>query len=119
MVDAGEVQNVFRTVIFSHPNTIVETTLVEHLLLKDKNVHHFDFTNLAQDTTIRVFEKSDGSTYRQISQRVFPTDYEVNTEVVFVILDGVGQDMKITLESAIAEGSAKDIPGSVRDETRQ
>lgn len=118
MVDAGEITTVLRTILFSHPNTTVETDLVEHLNLEELIDHHLDFSNLAQITTIRVFEKIDGSNYRQISQKVFPTDYEIGTLGVVIILDGSGQDMKITLESSIAEGSAKNIFGSIRDEIR-
>lgn len=118
MVDAGEVTNVLRAPSFSHPNTTVETDLVEHLLLTELIDHHFDFSNLTQQTTIRVFEKIDGITYRKITTKVFPDDYETGTEGVVVILDGSGQDMKITLQSSIAEGSAKAIEASVRDEIR-
>lgn len=118
MPDAGEITTVLRTVLFTHPNTTVETNLVEHLNLEELIDHHFDFSNLLQITTLRVFEKIDGSNYRQISEKVFPTDYETGTQGVVIILDGSGQDMKITLQSSIAEGSAKNIPGSVRDEIR-
>ena len=118
MPDAGEITTVLRTKSFSHPNTVVETDLVEHLLLTEKINHHFDFSNLLQQTTIRVFEKIDGITYRLLSEKVFPIDYETGTDAVIIILDGAGKDMKITLESNIAEGSAKDIEASVRDTIR-
>jgi len=118
LVDAGEVTTVLRTISFSHPNTVVETDLVEHLNLTELIDHHFDFSNLLQQTTIRVFEKIDGITYRNMSTKIFPDDYEDGTKGVVVILDGSGRDMKITLKSGIAEGSAKNIPASVRDEIR-
>ena len=96
MVDAGEIEVFFRNVQFSHPNTTVETDLTEHLLLTEKDTHHFDFSNLTQQTTIRVLEKVDGTFYKQLSRRIYPDDYESGTEVVIIILDGAGQDMKLT-----------------------
>ncbi len=82
MVDAGEIKVFFRNVLFFHPNTLDETDLVEHLLFKEKDTHYFDFSNFTQDTTIRVFEKIDGINYRQLSQKVFPTDY-LYSDVLF------------------------------------
>lgn len=118
MPDAGEQKISFRQVLFSHPNTTDETDLVEHLLHSEVDVHHFDFSNLLQQTTIRVFEKADGVNYELLSQKVFPDDFEVGIKVIIIVLDGGKQDMKITLQSSVAEGSAKDIPGTVRDEIR-
>lgn len=119
MVDAGEIEVFFRNVLFSHPNTTAETDLTEHLLLVEKDTHHLDLSNLTQQTTIRVFEKIDGVVYKQLSSRLYPDDYELGTQVVIVILDGAGQDMKITLQSSVAEGAARAIGASVRDEIRQ
>lgn len=118
MVDAGEVVTVLRTRSFSHPNTIVETDLVEHLLLTEKINHHFSFRNITQQTLIRVFEKVDGTVYDQLGDTVtFPDDFG-DAKALIIVLDGAGQDMKITLESLVAEGSAKDIEASVRDTIR-
>lgn len=121
MPDVGSVTTVLRSVSFSHPNTTTETTLIEHLSLTELIDHHLDFTNLSQvnDTTIRVFEKADGTNYEQIGKdRKFPSNYGSNTGIVRIVLDGAGQDMKITLQSAVLEGSAKTIDGTTRDTIR-
>ena len=119
MPDAGSITTVLRDVTFSHPNTTTETNLVEHFSLTELIDHHFDFSNILQQTTIRVFEKADGVTYKQIGNpRIFPDDYGVNTKIVRIVLDGAGQDMKITLQSTLAEGSAKEIKGTTRDTIR-
>ncbi len=118
MVDAGEVKTVLRPILFSHPNTTVETDLVEHIGITEIDYHHFDLTNLTQATTIRAYEKTDGTNYRLLSSRVFPDDYDAGVETIILVLNGSGNDMKITLQSEIAEGSAKDIPGNVRDDIR-
>ena len=78
-----------------------------------------DFSNILESTIIRVFEKANGTNYEQIGEpRTFPTDYGTDTEIVRIVLDGAGQDMKITLQSALLEGSAKTINGTVRDTIR-
>jgi len=119
MPDVGSITTVLRSVSFSHPNSTSEEILVEHLSLTELIDHHFDFTNLLQQTTIRVFEKADGITYEQIGEpRIFPDDYGANTGIVRIVLDGAGQDMKITLQSTLAEGSAKTIDGTTRDTIR-
>jgi len=118
MVDAGEITTVLRTVSFTHPITTTETTLVEHSNLTELITHHFDFSNFSEITTIRVFERIDGVNYRQLSKKLFPDDYETGTEAVIIILDGAGQDMKITLQSATVEPGIVTIPGTVRDKIR-
>lgn len=118
LVDAGEIKTIVGNVSFSHPNTTVETDLDEHIKLTELDYHTLDFSNLTQITTIRVYEKTDGINYRLLSQRVFPDDYDTGVETIIVILNGGGQDMKITLQSAVAEGSAKSIPGTIRNDIR-
>jgi len=118
MVDAGEITAVLRSVSFDHANNTSEQDLVEHSNLTELITHHFDFSGFAQITTIRVFEKIDGTTYRQLSQRVFPTDFETDTEGVIIVLDGAGQDMKITLQSSVAEGAVVTVKGTIRDKIR-
>lgn len=77
--------------------------------------HHLNFSNLLKVTTIRVFEKAGDTTYRLLGSSVYPTDYETGTEIVRVVLDGAGHDMKITLQSAQPEGSNKIVAGTTRD----
>lgn len=118
MVDAGEIRNVLRTVLFSHPNTTVETDLVLHTNQTELITHHFDFSGFTGDVIIRAKEKIDAITFRQLSAKTFPTDFEAGTDAVIIILDGAGQDMSITLETPVAEGAPVDIEGTVRDEIR-
>ncbi len=121
MPDVGSITTVLRSVSFTHGPGTTEDDFVEHLSLTELIDHHFDFSNLSQvnATTIRVFEKADAITYRQIGEdRVFPDDYGTNTQIVRIVLDGAGQDMKITLQSSVDEGSAKTINGTTRDTIR-
>lgn len=119
MPDVGSITTVLRSVSFTHPDSTAEEILVEHLSLTELIDHHFDFTNLTQITTIRAFEKADGVVYQQIGEpRVFPDDYGPNTGIVRIVLDGAGQDMKITLQSSVTEGAARIIDGTTRDTIR-
>ncbi len=120
MPDVGSVRTVFRSVSFTHGPGTDEQDLVEHLSFTEVDDHHFDFSNLSQvnATTIRVFEKADAITYRLLSTRIFPDDYDTGIEIVEIVLNGAGQDMKITLQSSVDEGSAKTINGTVRDTIR-
>jgi len=120
MPDVGSVTTVLRSVTLSHGPGTDEQDLVEHLSISELDDHHFDFSNLSQvnETTIRVFEKVDAITYRLLSTKIFPTDFDSGIQIVRIILDGAGQDMKITLQSSVDEGSAKTIEGTVRDEIR-
>lgn len=118
MADAGEIKTYFETATLTHPNTTTETDLVEYIGLRDLLGISLDMTNILQTTTIRVYNKTDSTNYRQRSQKVFPTDYETGTEEIFAELDGTGQDMKITLESGTVEGSAKNIPADIRTGVR-
>lgn len=120
MPDGGEITTVLRKLTFTHVNGTSETDLVEHLSLTELIDHHLDFSNLnaVNLTTIRAFEKIDGINYRKIGERVFPTDYEPGQTGIIVVLDGAGQDMKITLQSSISEGSNKTIPATTRDTVR-
>ena len=119
MPDVGSVTTVLRSVSFSHPNTLVETILVQHTSLTELIDHHLDFSNILESTIIRVFEKADQNNFEQIGEsRTFPTDYGTGTKIVRIVLDGAGQDMKITLQSELLEGSVKTIDGTVRDTIR-
>jgi hypothetical protein len=119
MVDGGEVKTTFETATFNHPNTTSETDLIEFLTLKKFVVLNLDFINLTQSTTINVYDKIDGTNYRLLSTKIYPNDYDTNIIAVSVILDGGGQDMKITLTSGILEGSARDILADIRKEDRE
>lgn len=118
MVDAGEITTVLRRKTFNHPNTTTETDLVEHLLLTEKINHHFSFRNLTQQIKIRTFEKINETDYDQLGDTVtFPDDFG-DAQALIIVLDGAGQDMKITLQSVIAEGAARVIEASIRDTIR-
>lgn len=117
MPDSGSYKNVFRHPTFNHSNSDLETDLIEHLLFKEKRIHYLSLRNLTQPTFVRTYSRIDGI-YDRTSEKLFPDEYEDGVTVAIVTLDGDGDDMKITLQSTIAEGAARSIPASVRDEIR-
>ena len=119
MVDAGEVTTVLRERTVNHPNTTAETDLIEHLLLTERITHHISFDEITQQTLIRVLEKIDGTNYENIDAggATFPDDFGDATGVT-IVLDGAGQDMKITLTSSVAEGASRELKLTARDEIR-
>ena len=95
---------------FSLPNGITEQDMLEFVGNDDAIVVTLDGTNLLQTTTITVQEKIDGINYRIIQSKSYPADF--SSVGVKIALDGKGRDQKITLQSSIAEGSAKNVPHS-------
>lgn len=68
-----------------------------------------DLVNLTQDVTIRVYEKIDGTNYRSVD----PEKNWVTADEDGVRIDFVAQaDVKITMQSAIDEAAARDVPWS-------
>lgn len=118
MPDAGEQKIVFRSVSFNHPISIAEIDLVVHAAITEKDTHHFDFSVFTQNTIIRVYERINTTDYRVIGKKIYPTDFETDVTGVTIILDGAGQDMKITLQSEIVESAIRTVVGTIRDEIR-
>ncbi|GAH86894.1 unnamed protein product [marine sediment metagenome] len=69
-----------------------------------------DFNALTQNITIRVYIEIDGTNERLISSAVFPTDFPTNAKGVPVELWPMSVDWKITLQSAVTEGVARNVP---------
>ena len=115
--------NVFQGIVIvegthSHGNNTNEQDVIE-IIANVKNVEvSLDMINLVQNTTIRVYEKVDGSTYRSMSQKVFPTDFPTNAKVVVINLNGKEIDQKITFQSGTVEGSTKNVPHARVEEIR-
>ena len=78
--------------------------LIEHAIVL------LDMNALTQNITIRNYIKIDGTNYRLISSAVFPTDFPTNAKGVPIDLYPMSVDWKITLQSAVTEGVARDVP---------
>lgn len=67
-----------------------------------------DMINLANSITVREYVQVDGTNYRQISARVFPTAFDAGTKVVAISFVQKNSLYKITLQESV--GEAKSIP---------
>ena len=97
---------------YNHPDGVTEQDAVE--ITPAELIQYYklclDFENLAQTTYVRTYIKVDGSTYRLFDYAEFPGDYPTNTKGIIVNLAPSSKAMKVTLQSAVGEGSVKAVP---------
>lgn len=101
---------------FTLPDGTTEQDVLEFLANDEQIEVTLDATLLAQITTVRVFNKTDGITYRLLQSSVYPADFDGNS--ITLILNGKGRDQKITLQSGSDEGETRAIPHARVEELR-
>ena len=101
---------------YSHANVTTEEDVLEFIGLDELMEITFDMTTLTQNTTVRLKEKTDGTTYRIIESAIYPTEFDGNN--VVIALNGKGRDMKVTFQSAVLEGAVRAIPHARVEELR-
>ncbi len=67
-----------------------------------------DLDAITKITIIRIFEKVDGTNFGLVSEVTYDPsgstgDFDVDVQIVGIELNGGGQDMKITMQSVVAE----------------
>jgi len=103
---------------YSHPNDTNEhDVLVFNAAIQDIEIS-LDVNALTQNIEIREYEAVDGTNYRQISFKTFPTDFDTNTKVILISFKQKNRNYKITFKSTVAEGAARNIPYVYRTEDR-
>ena len=71
-----------------------------------------DMTNITQQTIIRKLERADGSTYQEVKKWIWSDDNDDSTnEISGITIEGHNVDVKITMQSVVAEGSNKTVSG--------
>lgn len=118
MPDLNESRTQFTTDILTHLSNTNEQDTLEFTLLKNHVRISMDVDSFVQEFTVRTFEKVNGTDYRQLEAKIFPTDYDTGAKAIVIVLDGGGQDMKFTLESSVAEGATRNPPVTIRETTR-
>lgn len=68
-----------------------------------------DMNNLTQTNTVREYVQVDGVNYRQISAKVFPTNFDTGTKCVVLSFPQKNSLYKITLQASVLEGIARDV----------
>lgn len=107
------VSNATNSGTISHASSTSET---DALILSPATTIEFrelflDMSNLTQITTVRLYIKVDGIDYRLLDEVEYPTDFG-NRKAIRLDLFTSHRDWKITLQSAVAEGSSKNVPYS-------
>ena len=103
---------------YVHANGTTEDDVIEVTNNLNKVVISLDVSLLTQNTTIRTYEKIDGTNYELTSSAIFPTEFDTGAEAVRILLNGKNRDQKLTFQSGTSEGATRDIPFSRVDEVR-
>lgn len=97
---------------YEHANGVAEedAVLIAPTEITRYNTLMLDLSNITKITTIRTYVQVDGSNYRLFDTAVFPTDFDANTVAVPIGFPASSKDMKVTMQSSVAEGAARDVP---------
>jgi len=103
---------------YNHPNGTSEQDVTEILNNIDRVSIVYDVSALTVTTTIRTYERTDGTNYEIVSEIDFPTDFDANVENIEIELIGKNRDQRVTFQSSMAEGAARSVPFSRVNELR-
>lgn len=123
MPDLSDSRTQFSNESHNQVNNTAEQIIMEFLLLRDFIHIDLDLDVITQTTILKIFERVDGTNYSEVKSVIFdPTyvvgDFDTDVMVVETELDGGGQDMKLTMQSTVAEGMDMTIPFSLETRTR-
>jgi len=96
---------------YNHPNGTSEQNIPDLTFTTFNNDidASLDMTNIIQNTRIKLMEKVD-NVFEQIKEWEWPTDNDnINDKILKIAIIGHSCDVKITITSLVAEGTAKDI----------
>lgn len=102
MADDGEIKTTFETSSVNYTAASIDVDFITFTNLRDKVTIHIDTTNLVDPTTIKVKETVNGVTDLTVSTKIFPADYDTGVTSIVFVLDGAGEDMRVTLNSITA-----------------
>lgn len=95
---------------YTHLNNLLEQdVLVFASATQDINLR-LSMDNITQNTNIREYEKIDGITYDQLTNRIYPTDFDTNNKGIVLSFPQAGRLYKVTMQSQIVEGANKSVP---------
>ena len=95
---------------YTHPNDTDEHDVLEFTADTQDIFISLDVNALTQSTEIREYEKIDGATYRQLSCKTYPDDFDSGTKAITIYFKQKNKDYKVTLKSTVAEGASRSIP---------
>lgn len=106
------------TPVFSLLNGLVEQDAIVFAASKQIINARLDLSNLTQNTNIREYEKVDGVNYRELSNKLWPTQFDTGCTGVSFSFTQADAAYKITLQSTIAEGADRSVPTRSTVESR-
>ncbi len=123
MPDLSSTRTQYENKSHTQVNNTAEQIVEEFLDLRDDIHIDLDLDEITQSISIKIFEKVDGTNYTQVTDALFdPTyvtgDFDTDITIVETELDGGGQDMKLTIESLVAEGMNRIVPYTLEVFTR-
>jgi hypothetical protein len=94
---------------YTHPaGTTEQDAIVLSISTRTKiNNIYLDLTNLTQNCTIRIYAKIDGATYVLLDSLAWTTSDEDGVVIDSIVSD---VDVKVSIQSAISEGTSRSIP---------
>lgn len=108
---AAKLDNLSGTVttgVFALVNNILEQDCLVFPAAYQQVDVELDMNALANTITVREYVQVDGANYRQISAKVFPTNFDAGTKAVILSFVQKNSLYKITLQEAV--GEAQNIP---------
>lgn len=108
MVDLSLLRINHRLVVHTHPDDVTEHNLIFFeggSPPRGNNLFNLslDMSNFANQVTLREFRKINYTDYILVDKVIYPDEFDPGVKVIEVELDGHGGDMKITMQSTIAE----------------
>jgi len=94
---------------YSLPNDVADNTAITIALATRRKIHniYLDLVNLVQNCTIRIKNEIDGATARTLDTVAWTTADDDGIIIAGFVTD---TDTTVTIQSAVAQGAAKDIP---------
>lgn len=94
--------------------TLQNNILEQDLIIFTAATQYIDITlflnNLTQTATVREYEGDLTDTFKQLSAKVFPADFDTGTQSVVLSFKQKNARYKITIQSSVLEGATRDIP---------
>ncbi len=97
-----------------HINNTNEHVVQEFMDLRGIVIISADLSLITKDLQVKVQERTDGVNYRIKTFKTFPTDFRSGQKTITPVLEGTGNDIKLTFQSPVAEGSDKNVPLTIR-----
>lgn len=95
---------------FSLVNNVLEQDVIIVAAATQLVDIELDVNALTQNNTIREYVQVDAVNYRQISAKVFPTNFDTGTKAITLSFPQKNALYKVTMQASVLEGIARDIP---------